>query len=201
MNPKEEKTMTNTTNTTKNATTNTQPQTESKKTSNEAKKAAVQVALDKWLATFKATAEKAGQTVVIKTWENIPTCRSLKVDGVTYFEMYYSANGVRLNAKSKLIPESIRPAGSNIISNGLDLTIPTFSELEPNLKKYADACAASLAALKADKEKKAKEKADAKAKATAEKASKKTKEAPKAEEKKEPAKEKPQTQRGNKSKK
>lgn len=181
--------MTNTTNT--NATANTQPKTESKKISNEAKKTAVQVALDKWLADFKAAAEKKGQTVVIKTWENIPTCRSLKVDGVTYFEMYYSANGVRLNAKSKLIPENLRPAGSNIIQNGLDLTIPTFSELAPNLKKYADACAASLAALKADKEKKAKEKAEAKAKAKA----------PKEEPKEKPANGKSKTQTDSKSKK
>lgn len=155
--------------------------------------------MDSWLEQFKATAEEAGQVVVIKTWENIPLCRSLKVDGVTYFEMYYSVNGIRMNAKSELIPEALRPQGATIVKNGLDLCIPTFRNVAEGLTKYADACKATLAAKKAEKEKalaekeaakkaekeaKAKAKAEAKAKKEQEKAAKaeaKKKEEPKAE--------------------
>ena len=135
------------------------------------KKEEVRVAVDKWLQEFTAEAEGNGMKVEVKTWEKIPTCRSLKVDGITYFEIYYSANGARLNAKSKLIPEPIRPEGSNIIQNGLDLTIPTFSEIAPNLTKYADACRKSIAdAKKAKEEVKAKKEAERKAKAAETKA-------------------------------
>lgn len=116
------------------------------------KRESVRAAVDKWLAQFKQEATSNGMTVEVKTWEKIPTCRSLKVDGVTYFEIYYSARGARLNAKSKLIPEALRPAGSNIIQNGLDLTIPTFTEIAENLTKYADACRHSIAVAKAEKE-------------------------------------------------
>jgi len=144
--------------------------------------------MDSWLEQFKADAEKAGHSVVIKTWENIPLCRSLKVDGVTYFEMYYSVNGIRMNAKSELIPENLRPEGSTIVKNGLDLCIPTFRNVAEGLTKYADACKVTLAAKKAEKEKalaekeaakkaekeaKAKAKAEAKAKKEQEKAAKK----------------------------
>lgn len=144
--------------------------------------------MDSWLEQFKADAENAGHAVVIKTWENIPLCRSLKVDGVTYFEMYYSVNGIRMNAKSELIPESLRPEGSTIVKNGLDLCIPTFRNVAEGLTKYADACRVSLeakdaekakakaekeAAKKAEKEAKAKAKAEAKAKKEQEKAAKK----------------------------
>ena len=155
--------------------------------------------MDSWLEQFKATAEEAGQVVVIKTWENIPLCRSLKVDGVTYFEMYYSVNGIRMNAKSELIPEALRPQGATIVKNGLDLCIPTFRNVAEGLTKDADACKATRAAKKAEKEKalaekeaakkaekeaKAKAKAEAKAKKEQEKAAKaeaKKKEEPKAE--------------------
>ena len=121
----------------------------------------VRAIVDGWISEFKTEAEANGMKVEVKTWEKIPTCRSLKVDGVTYFEIYYSARGARLNAKSKLIPEALRPAGSNIIQNGLDLTIPTIApaDLVASLTKYADACRKSLASAKAAKEaeKKAKE--------------------------------------------
>ena len=130
-----------------------------KKAERSSKKDEVGKEVDTWLAKFKEEAEGNGKTIVIKTWEKIPTCRSLKVDGVTYFEMYFSANGVRLNAKSELIPEEVRPEGSNIVKNGLDLCIPTFQNIAEGLTKYADVCRKSLAE-KAEKkaaEKKAKE--------------------------------------------
>lgn len=118
------------------------------------KKEDVRAIVDGWISEFKTEAEANGMKVEVKTWEKIPTCRSLKVDGVTYFEIYYSARGARLNAKSKLIPEALRPAGSNIIQNGLDLTIPTIApaDLVASLTKYADACRKSLASAKAAKE-------------------------------------------------
>ena len=128
------------------------------KTSNADRKEAVRKELDAWLEEFVKAAKISGTPVEVKTWEKIPTCRSLKVDGVTYFEMYYSANGVRLNAKSSLIPEAKRPKGSNIIKNGLDLTIPTFSKVSENLTKYAAACSKSLADKAAEKAKKQTEK-------------------------------------------
>ena len=132
----------------------------------------VRAIVDGWISEFKTEAEANGMKVEVKTWEKIPTCRSLKVDGVTYFEIYYSARGARLNAKSKLIPEALRPAGSNIIQNGLDLTIPTIApaDLAKDLTKYADACRKSLASAKAAKEAERKAKEDAAKAKQAEKA-------------------------------
>lgn len=121
------------------------------------RKVLVRDTIDAWLAEFKEEAENNGKVVEIKTWEKIPTCRALKVDGVTYFEMYFSSKGVRLCGKSRLIPEAIRPAGWNIIKNGLDLTIPTISEnIAESLAMFADACRKSLLAIADEK---AKEKA------------------------------------------
>lgn len=128
-------------------------------------------AVDTWLAKFKEEAEGNGKAVIIKTWEKIPTCRALRVDNVTYFEIYYSSRGVRLCAKSKFIPEDIRPEGATIIQNGLDLCIPTFTNVSENLTKYADACRKSIADAKAAKEKeKAAKEAERKAKAAETKA-------------------------------
>lgn len=120
-----------------------------------------------WLEAFRAETEGNGHVVIVKSWEKIPTLRSLKVDGVTYFEICHSANGIRLNAKSELIPENLRPAGANIIKNGLDLTIPTFTDIEAGLTKYAEACRCSLSAKAEAKAAKEKEKAEAKAAAKA----------------------------------
>ena len=128
-------------------------------------------AVDAWLEHYKEECEGNGSSVIIKTWEKIPTCRALRVDNVTYFEIYYSSRGVRLCAKSKLIPEDIRPEGATIIQNGLDLCIPTFTDIAENLTKYADACRKSIADAKAAKEKaKAEKEAERKAKAAETKA-------------------------------
>lgn len=128
-------------------------------------------AVDAWLEHYKKDCEGNGSSVIIKTWEKIPTCRALRVDNVTYFEIYYSSRGVRLCAKSKLIPEDIRPEGATIIQNGLDLCIPTFTDIAENLTKYADACRKSIADAKAAKEKaKAAKEAERKAKAAETKA-------------------------------
>ena len=149
--------------------------------------------MDSWLEQFKADAEKAGHTVVIKTWENIPLCRSLKVDGVTYFEMYYSVNGIRMNAKSELIPEALRPQGATIVKNGLDLCIPTFRNVADGLTKYANACEVTLAEKKAEKEKALAEKEAAK------KAEKEAKAKAKAEEKARKLAEKEATKKAKKA--
>lgn len=136
-------------------------------TLNISKKELVGMAVDAWLEHYKKDCEGNGSSVIIKTWEKIPTCRALRVDNVTYFEIYYSAKGVRLCAKSKFIPEDIRPEGATIIQNGLDLCIPTFpyEDILQNLDKYADACRKSIVDAKAAKEKaKAEKEAERKAK-------------------------------------
>lgn len=129
--------------------------------------------------------------VTTKGYTNYPHVRDIKVEGKTVFQLWISANGVRLCGRTKLIPEAVRPEGATIIKDGFDLSIPTFTEVEADLDKYLAACVKSLAEAKAEKEAKAQAVEKAKAeKAAAKKAEKEAREKAKAEEKAKKAAEK-----------
>lgn len=116
------------------------------------KKAEYRKQVDSWMTAYV----KKTKGAEIKLWANFPDVVTLKVNGTVYFQLYLSKNGVRACAKTKLIPENVRPAGATIINDAFDLSIPTFSEnIAGLLTKYADACAKSIAdkaKAKADKQ-------------------------------------------------
>lgn len=121
--------------------------------------------VDAWLAKYAEEQTAAGHNVIIKTWVNFPNCRALRVDNVTFFQINISRNGARLNAKSNLVPKDVWPEGANVINDVLDLSIPTFDDIEAGLAKYAEASLATLEQKAVEKA--AKAEAEAKAKAEA----------------------------------
>ena len=142
------------------------------------------------IARVDAWAEAKAE-VTTKGYTNYPHVRDIKVDGKTVFQLWISANGVRLCGRTKLIPEAVRPAGATVIKDGFDLSIPTFTKIEADLDKYLAACVKSLAEAKAEKEAKVQAAKKAKAeKAAAKKAEKEAREKAKAEEKAKKAAEK-----------
>lgn len=132
------------------------------------------------IARVDAWVAKVGEDVTAKGYANYSHVRDIKVNGKTVFQLWISANGVRMCGRTRLIPEAVRPAGSTIIKDGFDLSIPTFTEVEADLDKYLAACKTSLA--EAENAKKAKAeakvaaaKAEKEAKAAAKKAEKEAK--------------------------
>lgn len=173
------------------ATQNTENTNKAEAAKAEPKKAEVRAnAKTAMIARVDAWAEAKAE-VTTKGYTNYPHVRDIKVDGKTVFQLWISANGVRLCGRTKLIPEAVRPAGATVIKDGFDLSIPTFTEVEADLDKYLAACVKSLAEAKAEKEAKVQAVEKAKAeKAAAKKAEKEAREKAKAEEKAKKAAEK-----------
>lgn len=163
---KEENTMKKAENTENTNTENTK-KVEEPKVDKKAARADAKVAMiarvDAWAAA------KANEKVTTKGYTNYPHVRDIKFDGKTVFQLWISANGVRLCGRTKLIPEVIRPAGATVIKDGFDLSIPTFTEVEADLDKYFEVSKKSLVEEKEAREKAKAEKKAAKEKAKAEK--------------------------------